>query len=709
MQLLDRIGNDYGPDARALVERGLELATRGQRTADAMATALETAEVIERLHLDPPTIAAGTVLAAFGSGAITPPELVAALGPEVAALCEGVGRLDLIHWDRLEEEASENLRKMFLALASDIRVVLLALADRVRIMRRLDALPANEAQRRAHETQEVYAPLANRLGIWQLKWELEDLAFRHLAPEVYRDIKRWLAEKRAARTRAIEDVIALVQRKLDEAAIEAEVVGRPKHIYSIYKKMQRKQIEFEHIYDVSAVRIIVAELEDCYAALGLVHGEWTPIPGEFDDYIAKPKENFYRSLHTAVIGPGGGPLEIQIRTQQMHDYNEFGVAAHWRYKEAKKADRRFDEKIDWLRQLMRWQKDVTDGSEMGDPRDLAESLKTDIFQDQVFVFTPTGEIIDLPLGSTPIDFAYRIHTEVGHRCRGAKVRGQIVPLDYRLQTGDAVEIITAKSGVPSRDWLNPHQAYTQTSGARQKIRQFFRQQKRETSIAQGRDLVERELKRVGLDAARLDALTTAYPQYATLDDVLAALGFGDISVQSVAARLLELERKDQEIEPPVPSTKPVTKERATSVSIAGVDDVMSHPARCCSPVPGDAVVGFITRGRGVAIHRRDCPNARHPQEPERWMPLTWGPDPGHVYPVDIQIVAYDRKGLLRDIADAVSAEGINMLSTSARSDGREDTAVIDATLQIRQSEQIVRILGRLERLPDVLWARRVSG
>jgi GTP pyrophosphokinase len=263
--------------------------------------------------------------------------------------------------------------------------------------------------------------------------------------------------------------------------------------------------------------------------------------------------------------------------------------------------------------------------------------------------------------------------------------------------------------VPSRDWLNPHQAYTQTSGARQKIRQFFRQQKRETSIAQGRDLVERELKRVGLDAARLDALTTAYPQYATLDDVLAALGFGDISVQSVAARLLELERKDQEIEPPVPSTKPVTKERATSVSIAGVDDVMSHPARCCSPVPGDAVVGFITRGRGVAIHRRDCPNARHPQEPERWMPLTWGPDPGHVYPVDIQIVAYDRKGLLRDIADAVSAEGINMLSTSARSDGREDTAVIDATLQIRQSEQIVRILGRLERLPDVLWARRVSG
>ena len=438
-----------------------------------------------------------------------------------------------------------------------------------------------------------------------------------------------------------------------------------------------------------------------------MHAHWTPISGEFDDYIAKPKENFYRSLHTAVIGPGGRPLEVQIRTQEMHEYNELGVAAHWRYKEAKKADRRFDEKITWSAPAHA----VAAGGHRtdADPRELAESLKTDVFHDQVFVFTPTGEVVDLPQGSTPIDFAYRIHTQVGHRCRGAKVGGQIVPLDYRLQTGDQVEIITSKTGGPSRDWLNPHLGQVQTAGARQKIRQYFRQLERDSSIAQGREAVERELKRVGLEGVRPEEVRALYPKYDTVDDFMAAVGFGDISVQSVAAHLLELERTRRPEPAPPPAKKSAPTKHATSVSIAGIDDVLSQPARCCRPVPGDDVVGFITRGRGIVIHRTDCPNVRNHPEPDRWMPLRWGSRPDHAYPVEIQIVAVDRKGLLRDIADAVATEGLNMLSTSARSDEREDVAIVDATLQVRQSDQVVRVLTKLERLPAVLSARRVRG
>ena len=545
---------------------------------------------------------------------------------------------------------------------------------------------------------EVYAPLANRLGIWQLKWELEDLAFRALEPDTYREIKRLLAEKRTARTRAIDDVISLLQTKMREAEVPARVVGRPKHIYSIYKKMQRKRVGFEQIYDVSAVRIIVQEVAQCYAALGLVHAAWTPIDGEFDDYIAKPKENFYRSLHTAVFGPDGKPLEVQIRTEEMHEYNESGVAAHWRYKEAKKADRRFDEKIDWVRQLMEWQRDVTD------PREVAKSLKTDIFADQVYVFTPTGDVIDLPQGATPIDFAYRIHTAVGHSCRGAKVNGHIVPLHTALHTGDRVEIITRKGG-PSRDWLNPHEGLVRTAGARQKIRQYFRAQQRDDSIAQGREMVERELKRVGVETVSLEDVAATYTKYNKVDDFLAALGYGDMSVKGVGARALELERP-REDEPIVPAKAP-TKQARPSVSVAGVDDVMSRPARCCAPVPGDEVLGFITRGRGIVIHRADCPNVKNHPEPERWMELTWGTAPGETYPVEVQIIATDRKGLLRDIADLVALEGINMTSTHAR-ESQDDTCIVETTVQIRTNDQLVRLLTKLARLKGVTTAHRRS-
>jgi RelA/SpoT family (p)ppGpp synthetase len=696
--LVQRMQRRFGDDDLEPLRRAHAWLERAP-SSGATRRAIEAAELLAELQLDPAAVAAPLVLDRVADPAVKPEVVTAELGTEVVALCDGVLRLQAIRWDQLEDEAAESLRKMFLAMASDVRVVLIALVERVQDMRRIDDLGADERYRMARETMEIYAPLANRLGIWQLKWELEDLAFRQLDPDLYREIKRLLSEKRVARTQAIDSVLAGLRKMLNDAGIAAEVSGRPKHIYSIYKKMRRKGVSFEQIYDVSAVRIIVEEIADCYAALGLVHGTWTPISGEFDDYIAKPKENFYRSLHTAVVGPDGRPLEIQIRTREMHDFNEFGVAAHWRYKEAKRADRRFDQKIDWLRQLMQWQKDVTD------PRDLAEELKADVFGDQVFVFTPTGDVIDLPQGSTPIDFAYRIHTQVGHRCRGAKVRGHIVPLDTPLRTGDRVEVITAKTGAPSRDWLNPSMVRTQS--ARQKIRQYFRAQERDQAIAQGREAVERELKRLGLDGKKVDDVATLYPRYDQIDDFLAAVGFGDISGQSVASRMLELEApKPREL----PSEEaPRRPKEATGVSIAGVDDVLSQPARCCNPVPGDEVVGFITRGRGLMIHRADCPNVRSHPEPDRLMPLQWGESSSASYPVAIRVLAHDRPGLLRDIADLVAAEGVNMSRSSAGGADRDGIATFDATLQIRKSEQLVRILTKLERLPDVLFARRITG
>ncbi len=649
--------------------------------------AVDTLEVLLGLRLDASVLAAALLCGAPDDAF---PDDVP---PEIRGLIEGVQRLRTIKWAHLEQEASESLRKMFLSMASDLRVVLLALAERVHDLRRLKGHSAQDQQAVASEAMEVYAPLANRLGIWQLKWELEDLAFKWLEPDTFQEIKALLASKRKQRTDGISQVIDLLERKLADAGIEATVSGRPKHIYSIYKKMRRKGVGFEEIYDVSAVRVVVSQVAECYAVLGLVHADWVPIDGEFDDYIAKPKENFYRSLHTAVFGPDQRPLEVQIRTREMHEYNEFGVAAHWRYKEAKKADRRFDDKINWVRQLMEWQKGVTD------PHDVARSLKTDIFADQIYVFTPAGEVIDLPMGATPIDFAYRVHTQVGHRCRGAKVGGQIVPLDYTLQTGDQVEIITVKTGGPSRDWLNASEGLVHTAGARQKIRHYFRAQQRDESIASGRELVERELKRLGIDRKVAD-VAALYDQ--DVDDFLASVGFGDVNTRSVAQRILELEPKPEEVKLP---SAPKSKEVSTSVNVAGVDDVLSRPANCCKPVPGDAVIGYISRGRGIVIHRSDCPNVRGSGEPDRWMELSWGSGHGSRFPVRVELVAQDRKGLLRDVADGVASEGVNLTDTSVRSDDM-GAARFDLTLQVRNNTQLLRVLGKLERLPGVSWVRR---
>ncbi len=651
--------------------------------------AVDTLEVLVGLRLDGAALAAA--LLCGGPRERFPADV----SPEIIGLIDGVERLGQVQWSHLEDEAAESLRKMFLSMASDLRVVLLALAGRVHQLRRLKAESPEEQHAIASEAMEVYAPLANRLGIWQLKWELEDLAFKWLEPETFQEIKSLLASKRKERTQGIAQVIEMLQEKVTEAGIDADVSGRPKHIYSIFKKMRRKKVGFEEIYDVSAVRVVVSEVAECYAVLGMVHAEWTPIDGEFDDYIAKPKENFYRSLHTAVFGPDQRPLEVQIRTREMHEYNENGVAAHWRYKEAKKADRRFDEKINWVRQLMEWQKGVTD------PHDVAHSLKTDIFADQIYVFTPAGAVIDLPVGATPIDFAYRVHTQVGHRCRGAKVGGQIVALDYALRTGDKVEIITSKTGGPSRDWLSPHEGLVNTASARQKIRQHFRAQQRDESIASGREIVERELGRLGVEGRKVDDVAALYDL--ETDDFLAKLGFGDINARSVGQRVLELEPKPEEVELPTSSRPqgPVS----TSVNVAGVDDVLSRPANCCKPVPGDAVIGFISRGRGIVIHRSDCPNVRGSGEPDRWMELSWGSGRGSRFPVRVQLVAHDRPGLLRDVADGVSGEGVNLTDTSVRSDDM-GAAQFDLTLQVRDNAQLLRVLGKLERLPGIQWVRR---
>jgi GTP pyrophosphokinase len=693
------------------VGRAVEFLGRcGASTAD-VDRGIPVARSVVQLGLDTDVLSAALVRPACESG-LPIADVREALGGEVAQICEGVARLEHVRWDRLETEATENLRKMFLAIASDIRVVLLALAERVHVMRGLDALAPEQRRGFARETMDVYAPLANRLGIWQMKWELEDLAFRELSPDVYREIKGLLADKRTARTAAIDAVIAEIRAKLDQTGIAGRVSGRPKHIYSIYKKMQRKRLGYEHIYDVSAVRVIVDRLEDCYAVLGLVHAAWTPIAGEFDDYIAKPKGNDYRSLHTAVVGPDGKPLEVQIRTQQMHDFNEYGVAAHWRYKEGgARADKRFDAKINLLRQLMSWQNEVTaTPAEGGEVRELVAGMRHELFADQVYVFTPNGAVVDLPQGATPVDFAYRIHTDVGHRCRGAKVNGQMVTLDHPLATGDRVEILTAKHPKPSRDWINPQLGYVHTAGARQKIKAWFRAQQRGDAIVQGREVVERELKRLGLEQRGVEAVAAYYTKYPELDDFLAAVGFGDISNSSVAARVLEwleLERAAR-APAPAPSNDTPTSKPAARVSIAGVDDVMSHPARCCNPVPGDEVVGFITRGRGLAIHRSDCSNVRRDIEPERWMELSWGMRASQTYPVALQVVALDRAGLLRDIADVVAQEGVNITNTSAVRHSRDDTSTITLVLEIRAVEQVSRIMHRFERMAGTQRVRRVA-
>jgi RelA/SpoT family (p)ppGpp synthetase len=632
---------------------------------------------------------------------ITRPELEEQFGTEVLSLIEGVTKLG--QFDSLDSQAArsyderelESLRKMFLAMVDDPRVVLIKLADRLHNLRTLGALPEDRRKRIARETLELFAPLANRLGIWQMKWELEDLGFRFLHPDKYKEIAGLIDERRPDRESYIDHIVHTLQQRFREEGIEAEITGRPKHIYSIWKKIERKG-SFDQVYDVRAVRVIVDNLAQCYLVLGIVHSLWRPIKSEFDDYIANPKDNFYQSLHTAVVADEGKTLEVQIRTREMHENSELGIAAHWRYKEGGKRDPKYEEKIAWFRSLMDWRNDVPDA------REFVDSLRSDVFQDRVYVFTPKGKLIDMPTGSTPIDFAYHIHTDVGDRCRGARVNGSLVSLDYQLQTGDRVEIVTAKRGGPSRDWLNPNLGFIKTQRARTKIKQYFKKQDREQNIVQGRDILERELRRLSLEAMQLEAVARLF-NIDKVDDFFEKIGAGDISSQAIVSKVIEADRKaNPPADEPLPLTAP-SKTEVSGLAVRGTGGMMTTLANCCKPVPGDPIIGFVTRGRGVMVHHRNCTNIVHSNETERLIEVSWGSSQ-RTYPVTIKIAAYDRGGLLRDVAAVVAAESVNMSSVNVTT--HRNLATFLATLEIAGTAQLSKVMDRIERLPNVIEVKR---
>jgi len=694
----------YSPDADVgLLRRASEVAASahaGQTRKSGepyIYHSLAVADILADLHLDATTLAAALLHDVPEDTSVTLEDLQAQFGDEVTRLVDGVTKLERIQRlsgtrkRPLAEAQAENVRKIVLATVDDIRVIMIKLADRLHNMRTLNYLPPDKQKRIAQETLDVYAPLANRLGIWELKWQLEDLTLQYLQPEVYRNISGLLAEKRPDREDYINHVIDIICQRLEEEGFDGEVTGRPKHIYSIYQKMADKNRSFEEIYDLRGVRILLHEVRDCYAVLGIIHSVWRPIPGEFDDYIAMPKDNLYQSLHTAVIGPEGRPLEIQIRTWEMHGVAEYGIASHWRYKEHTKRDLSLEARIDWLRQVSEWRQEVGDASEF------VESLKSDVFPERVYVFTPKGDIISLPQGATPVDFAYYIHTEVGHRCRGAKVNGHMVPLDYQLHTGEQVEILSAKRGSPSRDWLNPQIGYLKTARARQKVRQWFRQQERSENAAQGREILEKELRRLGLEKS-FDEVAKLF-KYQNGELFLAAIGYGDIAPQQIAAKLAETT-----VQPSFFPEAVLPQPSVVGIQVRGVGDLLTRLARCCHPVPGDPIIGYITRGKGVTVHRRDCPNVKNLSDTERLIDVDWGAV-REAYPVSIRIEAFDRAGLLRDIATVVADEGIRM-STVQASVHEDNTATVTAMMEISGVQQLRSVLSKLEGIHDVLEVRR---
>ncbi len=672
---------------------------------------LHVAAILTDLHLDAETIAAALLHDVVEDTALTLDSVREQFGPRIAALVDGVTRMQFIpsldaQEDRKRDAAmqSESLRKMLLAMAEDVRVVLIKLADRLHNMRTLRALAPDRQQRIARETLEIFAPLANRLGIWQIKWELEDLAFRYLESARYHEIARLLAERREDRETYIADFAARIASEMKAADIEAEVTGRAKHIYGIWKKMQRKGKAFGEIYDVRAVRILVPAVRDCYAALGVVHTLFPPIPGEFDDYIATPKENNYRSIHTAVVGPEGKTVEIQIRTRDMHEQSELGVAAHWRYKEGRRPEDGFDRKIAWLRSLLEWKDEVEHAGEFVD------RVKAELVDDRVYVFTPKGKILDLPAGSTPLDFAYLVHTDVGHRCRGAKVNGHIVPLTSVLKTGDQVEVLTVKEGGPSRDWLSPHLGYLHTSRARAKAAHYFRQQNLDANIASGREMLEREFDRLGLDDLKYETLADK-AGYQKVEDFLAAIGRGEVRLPSVITQVQGLAGPGlRPVLPAVRSLPSVPAGGTGDITIHGVGNLLTRIARCCNPVPGDPIVGFITRGQGVTIHRRDCPNAlrHHDEHGERLIEVSWRRREGQVYTVEIEVLAIERANLLRDIMTLLANEKIPVRAANTGVSTDEPSTRLVLSVDISDLSALSRVLALIDQIPNVTRVRRVA-
>jgi GTP diphosphokinase / guanosine-3',5'-bis(diphosphate) 3'-diphosphatase len=672
---------------------------------------LHAAETIANLQLDASTIAAALLHDVQEDCGVTNQEIAKRFGSEVAVMVEGVTKLGQISGQAAEARSgeqytqAENLRKMFLAMAQDLRVVIIKLADRLHNMRTLWALKPEDQRRIARETMEIYAPLAARLGIWDIKWQLEDLSFRYLQPDDYKFVADLIDAKRGARETYVNQVTDVLRDELRKQGIEAEIRGRAKHIYSIHRKMEKYAADgksVDEIYDLLAVRVLVETVTDCYTALGVVHGMWRPLPGSFDDYIANPKESMYQSLHTTVMAPNTQPLEVQIRTYEMHRAAEYGIAAHWRYKEGSKRDVRQEERMAWLRQLLDWQREISQ------PEEMVEAVKTDIFQDQVFVFTPKGEIKDLPTGSTPLDFAYRIHTDLGHRCVGAKVNSRLVPLNYQLKNGDVIEVLTSKSSKgPSRDWMNANLGFIRTTHAREKIRQWFKRQERAENIARGKEMVEKEVHRLGASLGGMESEILKLFKFEDLDDFFLRVGYGEISAQHISSKLASLLVEDQPetIETVAP---PARATYTTSISVLGTGDLLTRLARCCNPVPGDKITGYVTRGEGVSVHRSDCRNVLNEDETERLVDVEWGRR-GQLYPVAVHIDAWDRVGLLRDISTMVAEEKVNMVGvhTDAGSDGH---ITIFVTLETAGVEQLSRLLVKLEAIRGVVSvSRRVEG
>ena len=665
----------------------------------------EVACILADLQMDVTTIVAGLLHDVLEDTPVTPEQLGDEFGAEVVRLVEGVTKLDKLTFQTKEEQQAQSLRKMFLAMAEDLRVIVIKLADRLHNMRTLRHLSVERQRRIATETLEIYAPLAHRLGMWSMKWEMEDLAFRALHPEEYADLARRIARRREEREKELQEVIATLQARLDEVGIRGVLQGRPKHLYSIYQKLQRQQKDLSEIYDLLAVRAIVDSVKDCYGVLGLVHTLWKPVPGRFKDYIAMPKSNLYQSLHTTVIGPRGEPLEIQIRTHEMHRIAEMGIAAHWLYKEGKTTSE-FEEKVAWLRQVMEWLR------EMKDPQEFMETLKIDLFEDEVFVFTPRGDVKSLPAGATPIDFAFAVHTDIGMHCVGAKVNSKMVSLDYRLQNGDIVEILTSKHATPSQDWLG----LVKTSKARTKIRSWLKEVRREEGLARGRETWEREARRLGLDPAELlrsERMQEVVKRYgfADLEDVLAGIGFGQVTATQVLTRLLgrdELEARRRQLRERSRRNgehRPV--DQAQGVRVRGVDNVLIRFSRCCNPVPGDPIVGYITRGRGVSVHRRDCPNLRSLSAEGRQLEVEWEKTPSATYPVAIEVEAVDRVNLLTNIMASVSDGKTNIGAVQARTT-RHKRATIHLTVDIHDVEHLQSVINRITQVEGVLTVHRAG-
>lgn len=662
---------------------------------------LAVAGILADLELDLETIVGGLLHDVVEDGGVELAEIEREFGGEVALLVDGTTKLSRFQYKSKEEHQAENLRKMFLAMARDIRVILIKLADRLHNLRTLRYHNAAKRKEIAQETLDIFAPLAHRLGIYRLKSELEDLAFRHSDPEKYYMVAEKLAKTRDSRERYIAGVVATLKEKLAEAGIKADVQGRAKHLYSIYVKMVTQQKDLAEIYDVMGVRIIVDTVRDCYAALGAIHALWKPVPGRFKDYIAVPKSNMYQSLHTTVVGPGGELLEIQVRTWEMHRTAEYGIAAHWRYKEGGKGDKEFDEKLAWLRQLLDWQ------HELRDAREFMESLKIDLFADVVFVFTPRGDVIELPAGSVPLDFAYRIHTDIGHRCTGARVNGRLVPLDYRLNNGDVVEIITGKQPSPSRDWLS----LVKTSQAKSKIRQWFKKAQREENFSRGKDLLEKEARKQGLDleVLRSEKMLEAARRFslATIEDAYVAVGQGVVTAPAIVARLKE---EPKPAEPP-PEIRPEGKtwpKTTPGIRVCGVGNLLVRLAHCCNPVPGDPIIGYITRGRGISVHRRDCRNtvAWYKQERERLVDVAWEEGFDAPFQVKLEVSGMDRAGLLADVMQVLSEMKISASWVTAR--GRKGKlAAIELVITLKNLEQLTYLVQKIGRVRDVFEVRRV--